>query len=52
VTVEEPARVFRIGSAALRKIAASDGDLQTIIYLAFEAGMREKLTDADRRLAE
>jgi CRP-like cAMP-binding protein len=52
VTVEEPARIFRIGSAALRKIAASDGDLQTIIYLAFEAGMREKLTDADRRLAE
>ena len=52
VTVAEPARVFRIGSAALRKIAGSDGDLQAIIYLALEAGMREKLTAADQRLAE
>ena len=51
VTVDAPARVFRIGSAALRKIAAGDGDLQTIIYLAFEAGMRQKLIAADTRLA-
>lgn len=51
VTVDEPARIFRIGSDALRKIAAGDGDLQTIIYLAFEAGMREKLIAADMRLA-
>jgi hypothetical protein len=51
VTVDEPARIFRISSAALRKIAASDGDQQTIIYLAFEAGMRVNLITADRRLA-
>jgi hypothetical protein len=52
VTLEGPGRVFRIGSAALRKITASDGDLQGIIHLALDAGTREKLAAVNRRLAE
>jgi hypothetical protein len=52
VTVENPARVFRIGSAALRKIAAGDSDLQAIIHLALDAGTREKLAAVNQRLAE